>query len=247
MIEKCKFCGSTHLGVAYQLGNGQVYPDLYAYQYTNRGSSIEHILCKECGAILMSRVLHPERFPSSNTAKIDELEAVINQHGILLCNENKDIPSLSSLGYTMPDIITLIEQKKVFYCKLYMKKSTYLSVDTYLHFKRILKSNSLQDSEKMILDFMKNKECVDKNDIKTSLSIEKKEFDKAFDSLLAQCLITAIGGKQINPNWFEYLYCTSEMWKKGVEGLHTKANSKDILWNRFKAFMSEKQFEKMIK
>lgn len=247
MIEKCTFCGSVHLGIAYQLGNGQVYPDVYVYQYPNRGSSIEHIICKDCGAILMSKVVHPERFPAANSVKIDELEEIINKTGILLCNEDKDIPSLSSLGYTMPDIIALIQHKKVFYCKLYKKKSTYLSVDTYLHLRRILQHQPLTESEIIILDFMKNKESVDKTELKNALSIEKKEFDKAFDSLLEKCLITAIGGREINPNWFEYLYCTSEVWKKGIEGLHTKSSSKEILWNRFKPFMNENQFEKMTK
>lgn len=70
-IEKCSYCNSTNLGIGYQMGNGQIYPDLYAYHSAKSGSVVEYIICKDCGRIVCSRVRNPELFPQYSTARHD--------------------------------------------------------------------------------------------------------------------------------------------------------------------------------
>lgn len=72
--------------------------------------------------------------------------------------------------------------------------------------------------------------------------MEKKTFDRAFELLLEQLAVTAIGGKRLNPNWYGYLYCTAEVWKRGVEGLHFNGDSRKALWELVGKDMSEADF-----
>lgn len=242
-IEKCSFCSSTNLGLGYQMGNGQIYPDIYAYHSTQSGSVVEYIICKDCGCIVCARVRNPELFSSYNTARQGELLEYIDRHGIILCIENIDLPSLCGLGYNMENIIALIEQKKVFYCKAFKKCSTYLSVQAYQHLNRCFLKKPLTADAENILTAMKDKSVVDKDEMRLMLAMEKKPFDRAFDLLLENLYITAIGGKRLNPNWYSYLYCTAETWKHGVAGLHFNGGSKDALWKIVGKNMDKKDFD----
>lgn len=58
-IEKCPYCESTNFTKGYQLAQGSVYPQKFGFKM---GSSIEHIICKDCGSIIHSRVINIERF-----------------------------------------------------------------------------------------------------------------------------------------------------------------------------------------
>lgn len=160
--------------IGYQMGNGQIYPDLYAYHSAKSGSVVEYITCKNCGHIICSRVRNPELFPQYSTERQEELRYYIDSHGILLCNENKDLPSLYGLRYNIENIIALIEQKKVFYCKAYKKRSTYLSIQAYQHLDRCLSKKPLTVDAKNIFDAMKSKPIVDKDELRITLAMDKK-------------------------------------------------------------------------
>ena len=229
------------------MGNGQIYPDLYAYHSAKSGSIVEYIICKDCGRIVCSRVRNPELFPQYSSARQEELLEYIENHGILLCNENKELPSLCGLGYNMENIIALIEQKKVFYCKAYKKRSTYLSIQVYQYLDHRLSKKQLTVDAKNILNAMKGKSVVDKNELRIALAMEKKPFDRAFDLLLENLYITAIGGKKLNTNWYSYLYCTTETWKHGVEGLHFSGDSRNALGKIVGKEMSKNDFDSFAK
>lgn len=147
----------------------------------------------------------------------------------------------------MENMITLIEQKKVFYCKAYKKRSTYLSVMAYQYLNRCLSKKPLTVDAKKILDAMKGKSFVDKDELHIALAMEKKSFDRAFDFLLENLYVTAVGGKKLNPNWYAYLYCTAEIWKHGVEGLHFNGDSRNALWKIVSKEMSGKDFKAFAK
>lgn len=240
--DSCRFCGSTNLGAGYQMGNAQLYPDLYAYHSASSGSVVEHVFCKDCGRILFSRVQTPALFPQYGAARQEALLDDLDRHGILLCNESPELPSLCGLGYSMENIIGLIEQKKAFYCKAYQKRSTYLSVQAYQHLNRCRAKRPLSEQARTILRAMAGKPAVDKEELRASLQLEKKEFDRAFDRLLEDLFITAIGGKRLNPNWYGYLYCTCEVWMQGVPGLHFMGDSRAVLRALFGPSMPEKAF-----
>lgn len=246
-VKKCTYCSSTNLGLGYQMGNAQVYPDLYAFHSTRSGSVIEHILCKDCGAVLYSYVRNPALFHPYSDVRQNELLDYINDNGILLCNENNELPSLCSLGYEMEHIVTLIEQKKVFYCKAYKKRATFLSVKAYQHLCRCRAPKQLPEAAQIILAAMRHTPAVDKDELRFSLSIYKKNFDRAFDYLLTNLHITAAGGKRLNPSWYVYLYCTAEKWKEGVPGLHFSGNNQQALWDIVCKNMKETDFAALIK
>jgi len=246
-IEKCPYCQSTNIGVGYQLGNGQLFADLFAYHSTSDCSTMEHILCKECGSILHTQVLHPQVFHQYDTIREEELFDYIENSGIILCNESTELPSLCGLGYSMENIISLIEKKQVFYCKVYKKHSTYLSIKAYQYLNRCKEKKTLTPLSGEILKAMNKSDVVDKDGLRTSMSADKKEFDKAFDLLLENMYITAIAGKRLNSNWYSYLYCTANKWSEGVEGLHFQGDSKAALWEIIKMNMNETNFASLVK
>ena len=72
----------------------------------------------------------------------DLLRSYFVQNGILLCNENPDLPSLPSVGGTWNDIVTMMEDREVFYSKLYKGRVTYLSREFYYHIKSLRQGRS---------------------------------------------------------------------------------------------------------
>lgn len=246
-IERCPFCNSNNIGVGYQLGAGQIFADLYAYHSTRDCSNIEHLICKQCGSIIHSRVIKTEMFHQYSIARQSELSEYMDMNGILLCNENKELPSLCGLGYNMENIIGLIELHQVFYCKVYKKRSTYLSVKAYKLLSRCKIVKDFPSEAEVIYNEIKKYDFVDKDDLKQALNMEKKTFDRAFDFLLENLLITAWCGKKINSSWYSYLYCTSDQWEKQVQGLHFNGNPKEELWRIFNGHMSEKDFNTLCK
>lgn len=245
-IERCPYCGSTNMGIGWQMGNAQLFPDLYAYHSTSSGSAIKQIFCRDCGSVIRSVVAHPELFPRFGEVRREELLEWLNMNGILLCNESDELPSLCSLGYGMEDIVSLIERKEAFYCKAYKKRSTFFSVRTYQLLAHCRPQKSPPEEARRVLLAMKDKELVDKEELKASLGMNKKQFDRAFDFLLEHLYITAIGGRKINPNWYGYLYCTAEVWKRGVKGLHI-SDYRTALWELVGQSMGEPAFMALIK
>lgn len=59
IIEECPYCGSKMLVYGYQNDSGNVFTDVRGSVF---GSPIEHVICKDCGSIVYSRVLKPDLF-----------------------------------------------------------------------------------------------------------------------------------------------------------------------------------------
>lgn len=246
-IDCCPFCHSNNIGVGYQLGSGRIFADVYAYHSTRDCANVEHLICKDCGSIIHSRVTKTDIFHQYSLTRQNELADYIDMNGILLCNENRELPSLCELGYNMENIIELIKLHQVFYCKVYKKRSTYLSIKAYHLLRRTKTVKELPSDAEVIYNEMKKYNLVDKDDLKESLHMEKKIFDKAFDFLLENLYITAYSGKRINPSWYSYLYCTAEQWAKEVPGLHFNGNPKEELWKIVSKKMNEKNFNMFCK
>jgi len=239
-LSKCPHCGSTDMGVGYQLGGGQLYADLYAYHACGECCNIEHILCKSCGAILYSRAVRPELFRSYLKAREQELSDYLDAYGILLCNTLKDMPSLDSLGYTMEHIIGLIERHEVFYCMVFKKRSTYLSSHAYRLLKRARSPYKPTENEKTVYDSLTRREFAPKDELSDMVGLEKAAFDKAFDALLTNMAVTAYSGTRIRHNWYAYIYCTAERWEKESEGLHFNGDPKKELTTLLGGTLDEK-------
>ncbi len=242
-IEKCPYCGSTNIGIGFQLGNGQLFVDRDAYHSKRQCSEIETYLCKDCGCILLQKVSRPEIFDNAGNVRNEELLDYFERNGFLLVNEHPSLPSVDALGYTMQNVVYLIENRKIFYSKAFGKRPIYLSIQAYQYLKRIKPIKPLTDEAKMIFDEMKRFESIDKNDLKKRLNMETKVFNKAFDFLLENLYITACEGKKLNAQWYSYLYCTAEQFNSKVTGLHFNGDCREALWQIVKNTMNEKEFD----
>lgn len=63
------------------------------------------------------------------------LEGYFSCHGLLLCNEDRDLPWLDSVGGDWNAVVALIEDRQVFWSKLWRGKVTYLSRACYWQLK----------------------------------------------------------------------------------------------------------------
>ena len=154
-------------------------------------------------------------------------------------------PNLGNLLFW--NSVSLIENRKVFYCKALGKKPVYLSVTAYQLLKRAKPAAPLSEAAKEILKAMEKREAVDKADLKLLFPMDAKAFQKEFDYLLEHLYLTACAGKKLNSNWYSYLYCTARKFDRCVEGLHFHGNPKEALWNLVKGAMDKKNFELLCK
>ena len=83
-----------------------------------------------------------------------------------MLNAHKTLPSVSSLGYSMQDLVSLIENRKVFYCKALGKKAGVFVGNGISALKRAKPAAPLSEAAKEILKAMEKREAVDKADLK---------------------------------------------------------------------------------
>ena len=140
MIKTCPYCNSHNIAIGYHLGGGRLYSDQYAYHSNSSASDLETYFCKDCGMVIAQKVLRPEIFDNLDDIREDELLEKINDLGIMLINHHDYLPSLSDDGFTMQNIIGLIEKHRIFYTKAFAKRPVLLSIKTYQLLKRVKKT-----------------------------------------------------------------------------------------------------------
>ena len=80
-----------------------------------------------------------------------KLYEYLQENGILLCNMNPYLPSLETIGCSWVDVTEEIDNHRLFYSKVYKKRTTYLSVEAYYLLKTIRKKkDAYRISEKNI-------------------------------------------------------------------------------------------------
>ena len=57
-IEKCPFCGGRNFGNGYQMSQASIMTGNSGL----KGSKVKHLICKDCGSIINSKVENPEIF-----------------------------------------------------------------------------------------------------------------------------------------------------------------------------------------
>lgn len=183
-----------------------------------------------------------------DTVKNEKLIEYLNFAGILTCNVNPYLPSLSDIGCGWGDVTALIDAHELFYCKAYRKRTTYLSNKVYFLLKQCRAQKPLDKKARRIYELLKGMEFGEIADLKAAACMEPKTFSKAFDLLLESCSITAFkNGKTLNPNWSTFVYSTAETWEKYAEKVPAAGDAKAELKSILLTTMSEKEFEKFIK
>jgi len=131
------------------------------------------------------------------------LQSYFSRNGVLLCNNNKELPSLFDVGGDWNSIIALIEQGEVFYSKIYKSRVTYLSHDFYYLVKPYKqRADKLSSGSKELFEFINTAGPVNTKEIKNRLMLSAKLFSSCMDELFKELLVTAVQRDEtMNQNW----------------------------------------------
>lgn len=173
------------------------------------------------------------------------LRSYFAQNGILLCNENKDLPSLPSVGGNWNDIVAMMEAREVFYSKLYKGRVTYLSRELYYHLKPFRQRESVLSSEAAgLLSLFRQTGPIGTGDLKRLSPLPAKELTRCLDELLKELLITAVRrDKTLNENWCTFLWADYTVWERGADPLPADpAQARRLL----EGLLSPRQVDKLL-
>ncbi len=147
----------------------------------------------------------------------DLLRGYFAQNGLLLCNENRELPSLASIGGRWDDIVALMESREVFYSKLYKGRVTYLSREFYYHIKPLRqREDRLSPQARELLAFLRQAGPMGTEDLKRLFPLWGSRFSSYLDELLRALLVTALErDRTLNENWCTFLWGGYALWEDG--------------------------------
>ena len=146
-----------------------------------------------------------------------KLKAYLDYAGILLCNVNPHLPSLSDLDCQWTDATGLIDDHGLFYCKAYRKRTTYLSEEAYFLLKQCRRRKPLKGASERLYELIQESGPLETDQLKALAGMEGPAFTKAFDFLLENLYVTAFrNGRILNPNWSTFVYSTAEAWEEAA-------------------------------
>ncbi|MCL2197623.1 MAG: hypothetical protein FWB80_01750 [Defluviitaleaceae bacterium] len=183
-----------------------------------------------------------------NEEKISLLQSYFFRNGLLLCNRNKELPDIDSIGGDLNSIVTLIEQGDVFYSKLYKNRVSYLSRELYYQIKPYKQRvQNLTAKSKEIFNFLEENDIANTKIIKHILMLSTNEFMTCMDELNKELLVTAIRrDKTINANWISFCWGTFLQWEQ-LKPLPKIDFDVKRIKTLLLSIMSEKQINNLIK
>ncbi len=170
----------------------------------------------------------------------------LEKNGVLLCNQNPELPALEDLGCTWREAMELVDAHQVFYCKAYKKRTTYLSQEAYYLLKAVKPSRPPPPSAQALLGVLAENPEADTAFLKTASGLLAKEFRAGLDFLLENLLATAVAkGRDLNANWSQLRYGTAKEWERlaGAFPIETdRTRARERLWALVGGVMTERQF-----
>lgn len=177
---------------------------------------------------------------------MSELLKYLQKYGILLCNANPDLPALEDIGCTWGDVTALIDRQELFYCKVYKKRTTYLSRETYYLLKEIRQEKPLTPAAQRIYAILEDGAAAETDFLKAVSGLDAKSYREGFDLLLQNLSVTALhSGKPLNKNWSAFLYGAAEEWEKHAPPPVPVENAGERLWEILCQTMTERQFKSL--
>ena len=149
--------------------------------------------------------------------KIACLRAYFIDRGLLLCNDDGNLPSNKTVGGDWNSIVALMERGEVFYSKLYKNKTTYLSREFYYQIKSYKQRiDSVSDNGRKVYEFVHAVDMASIKEIKQALMMSSREFNSALKELCKELLVTAARReKTLNDNgWCSFYWSTACSWEK---------------------------------
>lgn len=177
---------------------------------------------------------------------VSNLQNYMKNYGILTCNLNKYLPSIDDVGGNLNAIITLIEQREIFQCKVYRKRITYLSKELYYLLKPHKQhTDSLPYYSKKIFKFLSEFGPANTTIIKNMLFLSNKTFSKYLSVLLQEMLVTVIKkNNTINQTWASFVWGTYTDWEKTTN--YHRNQDDDYLVELLSRSLSNKEINKLI-
>lgn len=170
----------------------------------------------------------------------------LQKYGILLCNANPELPALEDIGCAWGDVTELIDRQELFYCKVYKKRTTYLSREAYYLLKEIRRKKPLTPAAEKIYAVLKDGAAAETYFLKAVSGLDAKSYREGFGLLLQNLYITALyNGRPLNENWSAFLYGTAEEWEKRVPAAAPIENASERLWEILSQTMTERQFRSL--
>ena len=159
------------------------------------------------------------------------LRTYLGEFGLLSCNGNRYLPSLDDVGGDWTSIVHLMEQREVFYSKVFMNRTTYLSSELYFlmkpHRQRL---EPLPGESKRIYDVLRRSGPTDTGTLKKILDLPANIYAASFGLLLQELLVTVTGrDRDLTPTWSSFRWGTFQEWEKKATPPQPAAN--DRLWD----------------
>ena len=168
--------------------------------------------------------------------------------GILACNVNPYLPSLSDIGCEWCDLTDLIDKHGLFYCKTYRKRTTFLSNDVYFLLKESRVARPLDENAARIFGILEKLGVAESQTLRETAMMERGAFSKAMDALLEEMQITAFqNGRILGPNWSTFVYSTADFWELHVKKPALREEPQQALKSILIRTMPEKEFHQLIR
>ena len=117
------------------------------------------------------------------------LISYFSEYGLLLCNENTELPYLELVGGSWNAVFSLMESGDVFYSRLYKNRTTYLSRTLYFALKpyrqRLLR---LDATSLRLLEFLRAAGEASAEEMQAACLLEKRRRQKRSTDLCRRCL-----------------------------------------------------------
>mgnify|MGYP006865374286 FL=1 len=179
---------------------------------------------------------------------MNPLQNYLEANGILLCNRNSDLPALEDVGCTWQDVTELIDQRRLFYSKVFRKRTTYLSPEAYYLLKAAKSQKPLTPPAERILSLLGNGSIAETAFLKRVCGLSPKEYRDGFDFLLQNLYITAMAnGTVLNESWSTFQYGTAQTWEALSPPPPQRGDPKARLWELLRPTVPERCFRSLIR
>lgn len=144
------------------------------------------------------------------------LEKYLEEMSMFLCNGDGRLLSFYQLGGDWDSLMDLVEERKVFYSRLYKNRVTYISNRLYWSIKPYKQRlEKVSEKSKTIFEFIDEFGEATTPEIKNALVLSNKTFSQCMNELVKEFLVTATArDKKISNNWSSFFWGTYKLWEK---------------------------------
>ena len=146
----------------------------------------------------------------------EALLGYFSQNGMLLCNENAELPYLDLVGGSWNAIVSLMESGDVFYSHFYKNRVTYLSRELYFALKPFRRrAERLTAQSEHLLAFLQAAGEASAEQMQNDCMLEKKAQTEALNALVSELFVTVLRRDvTIHESWCTFAYGAAERWEE---------------------------------